>query len=242
MSLGVSLISVSKTHGAREALQGVDVVFSPGRISVVMGPNGSGKTTLLRMVAGLDNPSSGSVEYIDGNARVAPGLALMRRMTLVSQSPVLFNMSVYDNVAYGLKRRGLDAATVKRRVDEALEAVGAGGLARMRARRLSGGESQRVALARAYALRPELVMLDEPTANLDPDGAAMAERLIARMRDGWGASVVVVTHNIFQAKRLADHACLIYGGRVVEQGEAAKFFGSPKDELTRAFLSGALVY
>jgi len=242
MSLSVSLSGLSKSFAARPALKGISCEFGAGKVNVVLGPNGSGKTTLLRIVAGLESPDGGSIAYTGGGGIVPAGNTLMRRMTLVSQWPVLFDTTLFKNVAFGLRLRGLPPGVVSERVDEAIEAGGLGRLAHARARTLSAGESQRAAFVRAYALRPELLLLDEPTANLDPDGVALIERLILRMKEDYGTTSVLVTHNIFQARRLADTAFLMFGGEMVESGPASGFFGSPARELTRKFLSGEVVY
>lgn len=241
-SLSVRLEKLSRSYGPSAALKGITCEFEPGRINTVIGPNGSGKTTLLRLIARLDSPGSGSITYMDGDSSVPLGISLMRRMTLVSQATVLFNTSLYNNIAYGLKVRGLSPGSVKARVEEALAAVGLNALAHARAGTLSGGEAQRAAFARAYAIRPELALLDEPSANLDPDGVSLMERLVLRMKEEYGTTFVIVTHNLFQARRLADRAFFLYGGELVESGDARVLFGSPREELTRKFLSGEVVY
>ncbi|MBI5696329.1 MAG: phosphate ABC transporter ATP-binding protein [Nitrospirae bacterium] len=242
MSLSVRLDGTGVSYGPRAALKGVTCGFPAGKVSAILGPNGSGKTTLMRAVAGLEVPGSGSIAYLDATGPVLPGLALMRRMTLVSQRAVLFNTTVYNNIAYGLKARGLSAPAIKERVAEALDAGGLSHLAHARAGTLSGGEAQRAALVRAWALRPELLLLDEPTASMDPAGVTLAEGLIHRMRDEDGTTVVMVTHNLFQARRLADRVYLLYAGELVEHGDTGRMFSSPREELTRRFVSGEEVY
>lgn len=242
MSIGMRLEGVVKGYGGREALRGVTCAFPAGKVSAILGPNGSGKTTLIRIIAGLERPGSGSVEYLDSTGALPPCLGLMRRMTLVSQKAVLFNTTLYNNVAYGLRARGISRDAVKARVAEALAAGGLAHLAHVRAGTLSGGEAQRAALVRAWALRPELLLLDEPTASMDPAGVAIAEGLVRKMRDEHGTTVIVVTHNLFQARRLADRTYLLYDGEMVEYGDTEETFGSPKKELTRRFVSGEAVY
>ncbi len=242
MSIGVTLGGVRKRYADKEALKGISCEFGAGLINAVIGPNGSGKTTLLRLVAGLERLDGGLISYADGAGPVAPGLGLMRRMTLVPQWPVLFNTTLYNNMAYGLRLRGLPARDVSARVRGALEAGGLEPLARARARTLSAGESQRAAFARAFALRPELILLDEPTANLDPEGVQLMEGLITRMKEAYGTTFVLVTHNIFQARRIADRVFFVYKGEIIESGEPVRLFGNPKRDLTRRFLSGEEVY
>lgn len=242
MSLHVAISKIKKSFGERTVLDGVSCAFPAGGISAVIGPNGSGKTTLLRIVAGLTAQDGGKVTYMDGDGEVPPGLPLMRRMTYVAQSPLLFTTSLYNNIAYGLRQRGIPVGEVHSRVDEALDAGGLKRLAHSRAKTLSGGEAQRAAIARAYALRPEMVLLDEPALNLDPEGGAWMERLVAKMRDEQGATVVLVTHNMFQARRLADRVFFLYEGRLIESGPKDAFFQSPENDLTRKFLAGEVVY
>jgi tungstate transport system ATP-binding protein len=153
----------------------------------------------------------------------------------------MFNTTLRENVAYGLNARGIPREDVCERVDEALAAGDMAGLASARAATLSGGESQRAALVRAYALMPDAVFLDEPTASMDPDNTALAERLIMRMCEEHGATVVMVTHNLFQAKRLAGHAFFMFGGELIEYGETGRIFGRPEKELTSKYVSGEVV-
>lgn len=242
MSLSVKVEGVTKSFKDRQVLRDVSCSFPEGRISVILGPNGSGKTTLMRAISRLEAPDSGRVEYLDNGEAQGTGPALMRRMTLIAQDPVLFNMTVAGNVAYGLRLRGLPSGEINERVGRSLDAAGVSRLSGARARTLSGGEAQRTALARAFALRPELLLLDEPSANLDPEGVALMESLVRRMKEEFGTTVIMVTHNLFQARRMANEAFLIYGGRLVENGPAAEFFGSPRNELTREFLSGEIIF
>jgi len=242
MSLTVELHDVIRIYGKREALAGTSCRFLPGRINVLLGPNGCGKTTLLRHAALLEAPDRGTVVFSDGDLPVAPGKDLMQRMTLVSQAPVLFNTTVFRNMAYGLQMRGCEEGEVKRRVSDALELVGMGGFAGARAASLSGGEAQRVAIARAYALRPEMLLLDEPSSNLDPEGGAVFEDVLRKLNAEQGTTVVIVTHNLFQARRLAHAAFFMYGGKMVEWGDAAGFFNRPEKAVTAKFISGEIVF
>ena len=242
MSLSVRLDGVGKSYGVRDALNSISAGFPAGTISAVIGPNGGGKTTLLRIIACLEAPDRGRVTY-SGNGGVVPaGLGLMRRMTCVSQRPLLFDTTLYENIAYGLKARKLSPGEIKARVDEAMEEGGLSGLARARAVTLSGGETQRAALVRAFALRPDLILLDEPTASLDPDGAALMEGLIRRINSEYGTTVVMTTHNLFQARRLAGRVFFLYGGELVEEANVGTFFEAPQKDLTRKFLTGEVVY
>jgi len=153
---------------------------------------------------------------------------------------VLLNRSVWDNVAFGLELRGNRDA--KSEIQSALEKVGLANLARQRARTLSGGEAQRVALARALVLKPDILLMDEPTANLDPANVAIIEQIAADLNKDSGTTLVLVTHNIFQAKRLAHRVAFIYEGQLIELGSNSEFFNAPKDPRTIAFIGGEMVY
>jgi tungstate transport system ATP-binding protein len=245
MSLTCVLKGISKSYGGRTVLEAADFLFPPGKITCIIGPNGSGKSTLLSIASYLTKPDAGTVEYTveyrDGGKSIPFGLSLRRRLTLVSQSPLLFNTTLYKNITYGLKFRDLTDKEIKTRASEALELGGLSHLSNAGARTLSGGEAQRAAMVRAYALRPEMVFLDEPFSNLDPEGGRLMERLTLKMKED-GAAVVLVTHNLFQARRLADRAYFLFKGRLIEFGEADGFFNDPKGELTRQFMSGEIFF
>ena len=167
-------------------------------------------------------------------------LDLRRRVTTVFQRPMLLDRSVRENVAYGLRLRGLDKSD--KAVNDTLSQVGLEGLARQRARSLSGGEAQRVALARALILQPDVLLLDEPTANLDPYNVGLIEEIVRQANQKHGTTIVMVTHNVFQAHRLAQRVAFLLGGKLVEVAKTEKFFTTPDDPRTRAFMNGEMVY
>jgi tungstate transport system ATP-binding protein len=241
MSLTCVLKGISKSYGGTVVLEPADFLFPPGKITCIIGPNGSGKSTLLNIASYLMKPDGGTVEYRDGGSSVAFGLSLRRRLTSVTQAPLLFTTTLFKNITYGLKFRDLPDGEIRTRAQEAIELGGLSHLANAAARTLSGGEAQRAAMVRAYALRPEVVFLDEPFSNLDPEGGRLMERLTLRMKDG-GAAVVLVTHNLFQARRLADRVYFLFKGRLIEFGEAGGFFNEPREELTRQFMSGEMFF
>ncbi|MGC2424273.1 MAG: ATP-binding cassette domain-containing protein [Nitrospirota bacterium] len=241
MSLTCHLKGVYKSYGGRTILEPSDFYFPPGKITCIIGPNGSGKSTLLKIASYLVKPDGGAVEYDDGGSPVAFGMPLRRRLTCVAQAPLLFNTTLYKNIAYGLKFRNLSDAEIKARAEEALELGGLSHLAGAGAKTLSGGEAQRAAMVRAYALQAEVVFLDEPFSNLDPEGGQLMERLTLRMKDE-GVAVALVTHNLFQARRLSDRVYFLFKGRLIEFGEADGFFNEPREELTRQFLSGEMFF
>jgi tungstate transport system ATP-binding protein len=164
-------------------------------------------------------------------------------VTTVFQRPVLLQRTVEANVAYGLRLRGGQGAKeAAKRVTQSLQEVGLAELARAPARTLSGGEAQRVALARAMVLAPDALLLDEPTANLDPYNVALIEQIVRRLNQEHGTTIVLVTHNVFQAHRLATRVALLLEGRIVEAADAKSFFERPQDPRTAAFVRGDMVY
>jgi tungstate transport system ATP-binding protein len=232
---------VTKTYGPRPVLQIDRLEVEPGEVLCLVGPTGAGKSTLLSLLAGLEPPATGEVyfgEYRLGG-RALP-LAVRRRITLVFQRPLLLTGSVQANVSYGLRVRGLrDRA---RQVQAVLNRLGLEGLASRSARTLSGGEVQLVALARALALEPEALLLDEPTAHLDPARVALVEGAVTDYQCRAGATVVWATHNLFQTRRVAGRVAFLLDGRLVEVAPVVPFFNAPHDPRTAAFVRGEMVY
>jgi tungstate transport system ATP-binding protein len=213
-----------------------------GEVLGLVGPSGAGKSSLLRMLNFLEPPSEGTIEFEGFTYKegLEAPLDIRRRVTTVFQRPVLLNRSVWDNVAFGLELRGNRDA--KTEIQSALEKVGMAGLAKQRARTLSGGEAQRVALARALVLKPDILLMDEPTANLDPANVGIIEQIAADLNRNSGTTLVLVTHNIFQAKRLAHRIAFILEGQLIELDSNKEFFNAPKDPRTQAFIGGDMVY
>jgi len=229
----------------REVLRGISLEAERGRISCVIGPNGSGKTTILRMADLLDVPDRGEMSF-DGNDILALGpeerIDYRRRMAMVFQQPALYNLNVYDNVAMGLRIRGIDKQVTGKRVEEALRAVDLYDLRAARAHSLSGGEAQRLCLAGAMVVEPEGLLLDEPTANLDPVNTIIVEKIIREYASEKKGIVVFTTHNMFEAKRLADRVLLLIEGRVIEEGDAVEVLNNPKEDMTARFLKGEMAF
>jgi tungstate transport system ATP-binding protein len=234
--LPLRLSGLSYRIATTRLLDSVDLLVRAGPRTIVLGPNGAGKTLLLRIAHGLIEPSEGRVEWLGPEA---PHARL--RQAMVFQRPVLLRRSVGANIAYALKLRRLSRDERRARLDEALQATGLGPLRRRAARVLSGGEQQRVALARAWALRPEVLFLDEPTASLDPAATRAIESLIEQLAMR-GVKVVMTTHDLGQAQRLADEIVFMHGGRVIETAPAAKFFAGPSTREASAFLKGELLW
>jgi tungstate transport system ATP-binding protein len=216
----------------RAILDGLDLELSGEGISVVLGPNGTGKTLLLRLLAGLLPADGGSIHW--GGAAQPDG-----RLAMVFQQPMLLRLSVFTNVEFALRPQALSATERRARTVEVLERVGLAHRHKDGARLLSGGERQRLALARAWAVRPRLLLLDEPTASLDPSATEQVERIIREIRTE-GAKVLMTTHNLGQATRLADDIIFLADGRVQEHAPAQRFFAHPQSPAARAFLQGEL--
>lgn len=211
----------------------VDLDLTPHSLTVVMGPNGAGKSLLLRLLHGLIEPTSGGV-YWGGRPLCE---SLRRRQAMVFQRPVLLRRSVSANIRFFLGLRGIDS---KERAQNALEEVGLADRAAQPARALSVGEQQRLALARAIALEPQVLFLDEPTANLDPFSMAAIESIISRTHER-GTKIILVTHDLGQARRLADDVIFLNRGRLVEHSPADRFFVNPTSTQARDYLAGRLV-
>ncbi|NLD44667.1 MAG: phosphate ABC transporter ATP-binding protein [Chloroflexi bacterium] len=232
---------VAMAYDGRDVLDLDWLEVYQGEVLCLVGPSGAGKSTLLRILNFLEPPTRGTVRFAGRpyGAMDPMPLGERRLVTTVFQRAMLLNRSVWANVAYGLRLRGQrdehDA------ISAALEQVGLRSLARRRANTLSAGEAQRVALARAIVLQPQVLLLDEPTANLDPYNVGQIESIVRDLNRRAGTTVVLVTHNTFQAKRLATRVGLLLEGRLVEVSEATHFFESPSDPRTAAFVSGELV-
>ena len=229
---------IAHRYGARVVLRDVSLDIPRGGVFCVLGPNGAGKSTLLRLLDLLEAPAAGKI--LIGGARVTPEARseMRRRMAMAFQSPYLLRASVGANTAYGLRVRGWSRRDRRARVREALEQVGAFDLVRQPAWGLSGGQAQLVSIARALAVRPEILFLDEPTANLDPSNAGRIEALVREYAAA--NTVVLVTHNLFQARRLADRAAFLYEGELIEHGPADEILNLPRDARTAAFISGEM--
>ncbi len=247
--LALSATEVVKAFAGRPVLSHVSLSVGRGEVHAILGPSGAGKTTLLRIVNLLEAADAGEVA-LDGEPigllrAHAPLHAAQHRarlkMALVPQKPVAFRLSVFENVAFGLRVRGVSDDEIAKRVGTALERHGIQALAQAPARRLSGGETQRLAFARATVLPLEYLLLDEFTANLDPANVKALEQAARAAAHDQGLGVLLVTHDLFQARRLADRVTLLVDGRVVESASKPEFFEAPKDPRTRAFVAGELV-
>jgi len=224
-------------RGGAEILKDVSLKADRGEILSIIGPTGSGKTTLIRVLNLLDPPNAGRVFFdgVDVTEDEKERFIARRRMSLVFQKPAMFSVSVEKNVSYGLRIRGISSHAIRDRVRSALRDVGLSGYEKRRAFSLSGGEAQRVALARALVTEPELLLLDEATANLDPRTAETIEDLIRGAGED-GLSVVMATHDLNQARRLANRVGVLVGGELVQLGSPEEIFERPRSEDVARFV------
>lgn len=234
----IEVKDVSQKRDGRDILKSINVGLDRGKVLALIGPTGAGKTTLLRLIDMLDKPSTGRIVFdgVDVSTSEKARLKARRRMSFVLQKPVVFNTGVYDNVAYGLKWHGVDRRQTREKVDGILETVGLAAYRKRNARTLSGGEVQRVAIARALVTRPDVLLLDEPTANLDPVTASKIEELIWGIIRRDAITVVMATHDMSQGQRLADRISVLLNGEIVQSGGAREVFISPRSREVAEFV------
>lgn len=225
---------VSVVAGRVIILDGLRITIGAGAPSVLIGPNGSGKTTLLRAAMGLIRPTRGRIVW--GGREHAPPT----RRAILFQRPAMLRRSAAGNIRYALSTAGAPRLERAKRVAALMDEVGLAGLERRPARRLSGGEQQRLALARALALGPAVLFLDEPTASLDPAATKQIEDIV-RAVTARGVKVVMSTHDLGQAKRVAGEVLLLHRGRLIEQATATEFFAAPRSDEAHQFIAGELL-
>jgi tungstate transport system ATP-binding protein len=230
--LPLMLENVSFTANGKAILDGISADFAAGPRTVILGPNGAGKSVLMRLCHGLLQPTGGSVRW-NGPVNGRRGQAM------VFQRPVMLRRSAFANVIYGLKLARITAHLREQRACDVLEAVGLTSVSSRPARVLSGGEQQRLALARAWALNPEILFLDEPTANLDPGATRDVESIINQIHAS-GTKIVMTTHNLGQARRLGDEILFLNHGRLLERSPVERFFQQPATAAAATFIRGEL--
>ena len=232
--LPLELAEVSYGSNGQSIIAGVSLRIEAGPSTIILGANGAGKSVLMRLMHGLLAPTSGAVRWNEPDPA-----SLRRRQAMVFQRPIMLRRSVLANVLYALDLAGVAAAERERQALAALDEVGMRELAQRPARVLSGGEQQRLALARAWALHPEVLFLDEPTANLDPSATREIEKVINAF-DAAGTKIVMATHNLGQARRLGDEVIYLHAGRVLERAPIEAFFARPASAEAAAFVKGEL--
>jgi len=228
--LPLALNDVSYDAGGRRIIKRISIDIERGHCTMILGANGAGKSVLMRLMHGLLLPSAGRIAWAAQDPR-----RLRRAQAMVFQKPVMLRRSALANVVYALAAAGAPREEREARALSALDSVGLRALAQQPARKLSGGEQQRVALARAWALDPEVLFLDEPTASLDPGATREIERVI-RAIDAAGTKVVMSTHNLGQARRLGDEILFLHEGRLAERAPVDRFFASPASVEAKAFI------
>ncbi len=230
--LPLTLESVSYAVRGKVLLEHIDLQLHAGARTLVMGPNGAGKSLLMRICHGLIRPTAGRVAWAGRQPNA---------QAMVFQRPVLLRRTALANVEFALKHAGIAARDRRRLALAALEQAGLAPIAQRQARVLSGGEQQKLALARAWALRPQVLFLDEPTASLDPAATAAVEDLITDIHAS-GTKIVMSSHDLGQARRLADEVLFLHRGRVTERTPASEFFAAPRSQAAQAFVQGRLYW
>ncbi len=234
----VETINLGQSYGEGYVLRDINLKIQKGEVFALIGPTGAGKTTLLRLLDPLELPASGKV-YFDGVEVTHPKaerLGVRRRMSFVQQKPVVFNMSVYDNIACGLRWRREKNEIIRQKVEGALELVGMTTYRERNAKTLSGGETQRVAIARALVTDPELLLLDEPTANLDPVSVSKVEEVLSDIISGRKTTIVMASHDMSQGQRLASRVGVLIGGELLQVGSPSQVFTSPRTKEVAEFV------
>ena len=234
--LPLKLDGVCFDAGGARLIHDISFTLTAGPRTVILGPNGAGKSLILRLCHGLLRPSAGTVRWSESGGVLPP-----RRQAMVFQTPVMLRRSAAANIAYALSLNGFSHSRRGELVAEALGRVGLEALAHRPARVLSAGEQQRLALARAWALEPEVLFLDEPTANLDPMATRAIEETIDTMRRS-GTKIVMTTHDLGQARRLSDEVLFLHRGRLIEHGPSDAFFAAPQSREVATFLKGELLW
>jgi molybdopterin-binding protein len=225
MTVVAELKDLTKAYGSKMVVNTVNLQIHLGEILALLGPNGSGKSTILKILAFIESPTGGTVEFQGEKVDYKKTELVRLQSTLVFQKTAVFSTSVYNNIAYGLKMRKMPKSEQVEEVKKALKLVKLEGFEKRPAKKLSGGEQQRVAIARALVLKTKLLLLDEPTANLDPRNAEILEDVIETVNRENKVTIVLATHNMFQARKLPHRIALMNEGKITEIGTPIEVFG-----------------
>ncbi|MTI10671.1 ATP-binding cassette domain-containing protein [Curvivirga aplysinae] len=232
----LTLENISYLAGHKKLLKNISCQFEAGNRYVILGPNGAGKSLLLRMCHGLIQPSEGQVRWHDTSRKDAA-----KYQAMVSQRTVMLRRSAYGNIDFALKARNIHKSARPDIIDRVIKRTGLGRVINEPARVLSLGEQQRLAIARAWALSPQVLFLDEPTASLDPPATHAIEELIQEI-SAEGTTVIMTSHDLGQSKRLATDAIFMFRGHLKEMAPAEQFFTQPTNDLAQAFINGELIW
>ena len=233
--MDVRFENLKKTYDEKTVLDIDKGVIRKGSRTAVIGPNGAGKSTFIKIIAGIEKADSGRIVY-GGNSEFP-----QKDVTLVFQKPYLLTSTVEKNIAYPMKLRGYDDDTIEQRITELTEELNLTQFRKTKTWKLSGGETQKVALARALSFKPKLLLLDEPTANIDPVTTAEIENMLVRIGEKQDTTIVLITHNLAQAKRTCDEVMMFHDGKLIEAGNCNKILTVPKREETIRFIRGELL-
>ncbi len=237
----IRIIDLHKSFDGNVVLDGVNLEIFDGEIMVIMGGSGAGKTVLIKHIIGLLKPDKGRI-FVDDieitKLKDEELLKIIRLFGLVFQSAALFDsMTVEENIKFGLERLGLSKEEMDKRVKDSLERVGLPGIEKLMPSQLSGGMKKRVGLARAIALRPKILLYDEPTTGVDPVRADAINKLIVKMRDSLGVTSVIITHDIVSAFKIADRIAMLHNGKIIELGTPEQIKNS-SDPIVQQFIRG----
>lgn len=227
--------NLSKEYKANKVLDIAKGCIEEGSITGIIGSNGAGKSTLVKILAGLSEKTTGDILY-NGITDIP-----YNDMTLVFQTPYLIRTTVENNIAYPLKLRKWNSSDIEKRVDELCIELGLSEFLKSKSWQLSGGEGQKVALARALSFRPKILFLDEPTANIDPNTTAEIERMLVKINETEKTTIVIITHNLVQAKRICNRVMFLNKGILVEDGKCSDILSIPQKEETKRFIKGELL-
>ncbi len=234
----IEAVNIFQNYDGKEILKNINLKVDRAEIFALIGPTGAGKTTLIRILDLIEPPYSGKTLFdgVEVTNRGIDRLRVRRRMSYVQQRPIVFTMNVYDNITCGLRWRHMNSATIKRKVEEVLELVGMTSYRDRNARTLSGGETQRVAIARALVTDPEVLFLDEPTANMDPISTAKIEEVLAHIIGERKTTIIMTTHNMSQGQRMADRVGVLVNGEILQTGNARDIFIYPTNREVAEFV------
>lgn len=235
--MDLQITDLQKYYDERCVLNVENQTIKKGNFLGVIGPNGSGKSTLIKIIAGLIEASNGNVVYNNNKLNTK----IQQDMTLVFQKPYLLRTTVFNNIAYPLAIRGIKKQEISRRVNDVMKSLDIRTLRDQKAWTLSGGETQKVALARAIVIKPSLLLLDEPTANIDPGSVLVMEENIKKFYEENGSTVIMITHNLQQSKRLCADVAFMNEGEIIEMDSVDNIFNNSKNTLTKRFIAGEII-